>query len=147
MEARSIQGNGSVSAQSSAPVSSQQGGSGNPLMNGVGKSDFLKLLVAQLRNQDPMKPMEDKEFISQMAQLNTVEQITAMNNQLTEFLNAEAILQASSLIGKTVEATPEDGTMIAGIVQEIRLEQGKPVLIVDGKKLSLIDIQKISPGK
>ncbi len=144
MEITSVQAKGTNGAQGATAGSGAAGGSSHTLMNGVSKSDFLKLLVAQLQNQDPMKPMEDKEFISQMAQLNTVEQITNMNNQLTQFLAFEAISQAGAMIGKAIEASPSGGALITGVVQEIRLEQGKPVLIVNGNPVGMGDIRKIA---
>lgn len=113
---------------------------------GLGKSDFMKLLVAQLRNQDPFKPMEDKEFITQIAQLNSLEQISALNEKMVSFINLEAMGQASALIGKAVEAGPDGPDAIKGVVQEVRIEQGKLVLMVGDHKLSLTDIRKITPA-
>ncbi|MCL5264136.1 MAG: hypothetical protein M1343_02900 [Chloroflexi bacterium] len=148
MEIRPLQGNANTgilggTRNTSATGSTSVGNNeDNPLM-GIGKSDFMKLLVAQLRNQDPLKPMEDKEFIAQMAQLNTVEQISAMNNKLDEFLRVEAMAQASSLIGKTIRAEPTGANPIAGVVQEVRIEQNKPMLIVNGNEVNLADVRSI----
>ncbi len=111
----------------------------DPLM-GMAKSDFMKLLVAQLHNQDPFKPMEDKEFISQMAQLNTVEQVTEANTKLTSFMNLEAMGQASALIGKSVEAQPKDAEPVTGIVSEVRMEKGKLVMLVGERRIELADV-------
>ena len=146
MDIRSIQGSGVYPAASSSPVTASAS-SGETFIGGASKNDFLKLLVAQLQNQDPMKPMEDTQFIAQMAQLNTVEQLTAMNNQLTEFLNSQALSQASALIGKTVEAAAPGGSVINGIVEEVRVQQGKPILVVNGKSVNPADVWSISPGK
>lgn len=144
-----VQIDSGATAGSAAPTSAAASSAGakgyqaNELM-GLGKSDFLKLLVAQLRNQDPLKPMEDREFIAQMAQLNTVEQIHAMNASLTEFLNLETMAQASALIGKRVEAYWPGGDVISGVVQEVILEQGTPVLIVDGHEVLMSEIYRVS---
>lgn len=116
------------------------------MIGGLGKSDFLKLLVAQLRNQDPLKPLEDKEFIAQMAQLNTLEQIMAMNRNLSDFLSVDGIARASSLIGKMVLAESNGGLPVQGVVQEVWLEQGKPVLIVDGQRVPMADVRGIASG-
>ena len=115
-------------------------------LNGVGKSDFLKLLVAQLRNQDPLKPLEDKEFIAQMAQLNTVEQVAALNQKMGQLLSYQLMGQASALIGKNVEAKlAGQNDTIRGLVQEVRIEDGSLVLLVGGQRIGLTDITRISP--
>lgn len=132
----------SYGSDSASRKSDEDGG----LLGGLGKSDFLKLLVAQLRNQDPLKPMEDREFIAQMAQLNTVEQIMAMNENLSQFMSFDIMAQASSLIGKVVEASPAGRASIVGPVQEVRLGRGKPVLIVDGQEVGMGDITRIGPA-
>ncbi len=150
MNIRALTGDTTTRASSIAPKASTPSSTGsnnsdsNNLMGGIGKSDFLQLLVAQLRNQDPLQPMQDGEFIAQMAQLNTVEQLTTMNNNLTEFMNFNEMAQASSLIGKTIEAEPQGKAPIQGTVQQVVLEQGKPVLMVDGQKVAMSDIRQIS---
>lgn len=73
----------------------------------LGKDEFLKILMAQLQNQDPLNPMEDKEFIAQMAQFSTLEQTTNMTSMLEKFINTQkqsnSILKYSEMIGKQVE--------------------------------------------
>ena len=76
----------------------------------LGKEDFLHLLTVQLRYQDPMNPMENTDFIAQMAQFSSLEQLQNMNQSLEKGLGSEAQLQdafrnsmATSLVGRTVE--------------------------------------------
>jgi flagellar basal-body rod modification protein FlgD len=73
----------------------------------LGKADFMKLLVAQLKNQDPLNPMDSKEMISQLATLTSVEKLTSLDANMMK-MRAEsagmASMQATALIGKTVEA-------------------------------------------
>ncbi len=78
----------------------------------LGKDQFLQMLVAQLRYQDPMEPMKDQEFIGQLAQFSALEQMTNMNDNLTENLNWNYLLSqtinntmATSLIGKDIKAS------------------------------------------
>ena len=77
---------------------------------GLGKEDFLKLLTVQLRYQDPLNPMENTEFIAQMAQFSSLEQLQNMNESLNQNLGSEQQLNtafknnlATSLVGRTVE--------------------------------------------
>ncbi|WP_078547124.1 flagellar hook assembly protein FlgD [Litchfieldia alkalitelluris] len=74
--------------------------------NVLGKDDFLKILMVQLQNQDPSKPMEDKEFISQMATFSSLEQMTNMTSLLEKFVTSssyDSLIKYSELIGKQVE--------------------------------------------
>ncbi|CQR47695.1 Basal-body rod modification protein FlgD [Paraliobacillus sp. PM-2] len=71
----------------------------------LGKDEFLKILMAQLQNQDPLKPMEDKEFISQMATFSSLEQMMTMNKSISSLVNNQTVspvIQYSHLIGKEV---------------------------------------------
>lgn len=73
----------------------------------IGKEDFMKLLIAQLKNQDPQSPVDSKEFVTQLSQLTSVEQLTNMSKQLTNLQMATTSLvnnQASGFVGKSVEA-------------------------------------------
>ena len=69
----------------------------------LGKDDFLKLLITQLTNQDPTSPMEDTQFISQMAQFSSLEQMTNMNESFNKMAGIISSSQAASTLGKTVE--------------------------------------------
>src|SRR5699024_4489651 len=84
----------------------------------MGKDDFLKILIAQLANQDPLNPMEDREFVTQMAQFSTLEQMMQMTNAIESFARAHestALVQHSELIGKEivwVRLVEEDGRIV-----------------------------------
>ena len=86
--------------------------------NVLDKDDFLKLLIVQLTNQDPTQPMEDKEFIAQMAQFSSLEQMVNMSNELALVSSIATRGQAFSLLGKTVTINDGDNT-IQGIVEEV----------------------------
>lgn len=100
----------------------------------LGKDDFLKLLVTQMRFQDPLKPMEDKEFISQLAQFSSLEQM--MNVGQTTSLN-----WGVSLLGKQVNATDADGYPVTGIAKSIRLIDGTPVVALTVGKDQIVEVE------
>ena len=87
---------------------------------GLGKDDFLKLLLAQLSNQDPLKPMEDKEFIAQLAQFNSLEQMQQVNAHLVDLLSGMSLAEGSNLLGKFVEAGS-----VSGVVSAVSMIGGK----------------------
>lgn len=92
---------------------------------------FLKMLIVQLKNQDPLQPMEDREFIAQLAQFSTLEQMQQMNKGLSEMMKANSTFQAVSLIGRTVVATDtETNNQIKGKVDRVLFENGIPLLKV-----------------
>ena len=80
----------------------------------LGKNEFLKLLVTQMNNQDPLSPQENGEFIAQLAQFSTVEGIETLNSSMESLLNgyqSSQALQASSLVGRTV-IVPADQAIV-----------------------------------
>ena len=105
----------------------------------LGKDDFLKLLLAQLANQDPTSPMENTEFISQMAQFSSLEQMTNMSTSFTKMASFISSSEATSILGKTVELNVGD-TTVKGIV-EGATRGDAPQVIVNGM---YYDMNKIS---
>lgn len=112
---------------------------GRKTSNELGKDDFLKLLITQLQNQDPTEPMENTEFIAQMAQFSSLEQMTNMSTSFEKMANYITETTATSTLGKTVELNVGDAT-VRGVVQgTVRGE--KPEVIVNGMRY---DINKIA---
>ncbi|MFP4010162.1 MAG: flagellar hook assembly protein FlgD [Spirochaetaceae bacterium] len=108
----------------------------------MGKDEFLKLLLTQLQNQDPTKPMEDKEFIAQMAQFSSLEQMT---NMATEFAKVEKLIsagQASDLLGKTVEVADGD-SVVSGRVKDVTFGE-YPQINVDGTYYDYQNVQRVT---
>lgn len=114
----------------------------------LGKDDFLKLLITQLRYQDPMNPVDDREFIAQMAQFSSLEQMQNMNKLLEEFTGAQHAMsmfaQATNLIGKNVKVDRGDGEYRTGVVEAVRFSMAGPVIIVDGRDYMLADLLEVS---
>jgi flagellar basal-body rod modification protein FlgD len=120
-------------AAGTTPNSSTTSKSGSSL----GKDDFLKLLVTQLQSQDPMKPMDDKEFISQMAQFTSLEQMQNMNTSIQ-------MTQATAYIGKQVTWDNDQGVEQTGIVKSVRMVNGEPKIIVKDQSLALTKITSVA---
>ncbi|WP_457323209.1 flagellar hook assembly protein FlgD [Roseateles sp. P5_E11] len=95
----------------------------------IGIQDFLKILVAQLGNQDPLKPMDNQEFVTQLAQFTSLQQTQEMNDKLGSLLTAQASMQSVGLLGKTVDVTTETGAT-SGTVTALSFTSGAPRLTV-----------------
>ena len=113
----------------------------------LGKDEFLKILIAQISNQDPMQPMEDKEFIAQMAQFTSVEQLVNMAKSMDNL--AQSIGISSSLIGKSVswELESQGGqapVIRTGIVESITVKDGMTYAVVNGEQVSLSKIVTVA---
>jgi flagellar basal-body rod modification protein FlgD len=121
----------------------------------LGKDDFLKLLVTQLSHQDPTAPMQDKEFIAQMAQFSSLEQMTSMNTHMTgmnthmtgmaaDFSRLAAMLtgsEASSALGKNVELLEGD-RLVQGTVKAVT--RGEiPQVLVNGAYYNWDQVNKV----
>ena len=109
--------------------------------NSLGKDDFLKILLTQLSHQDPTAPMEDREFISQMAQFSSLEQITNMNQQFGAMAGLMKSSQAVSLLGRTVEIE-KAGQIITGTVEEIA-GRDFPQILVNGTYYDFSEVIKV----
>ncbi|MGC7406521.1 flagellar hook capping FlgD N-terminal domain-containing protein [Pandoraea pneumonica] len=95
----------------------------------LGMQDFLKILLTQLTYQDPLKPMDNQQFMAQMAQFTTLEQTQQLNDKISQLISTQATLQSVGLIGKTVDATTSSGS-ITGTVTALTLDQNTPQLTI-----------------
>ena len=116
---------------------------GRKVKQQMDKDDFLTLLVTQLKNQDPSAPMEDKQFIAQMAQFSQLEQ---MNNLTGEFQKLSAMMtsgQAVNVLGKQVEIGTKDNQVVTGTVMQVT-NGLYPQVLVNGKYYDYKDVTSVS---
>jgi flagellar basal-body rod modification protein FlgD len=127
-----------VSATSSTTASTSTTGTSSSKVGaaaGMGKDDFMKLLIAQLKNQDPLKPMDDKEFITQLAQFSSLEASEKMTKQMEELTGSQMLVQAATLIGKQVTAKLENGDVVSGTISQVKMISGQPTAVVNGREI------------
>ena len=108
------------------------------------KEMFLKLLVTQLRYQDPLNPTDSSQFLAQSAQFTSLEKMQDVADQTAALLSAQVSFGASGMVGKHVTYLDGDGNSVHGDVQSVAFDANGPMLLVDGAHVSLGQIQSIS---
>lgn len=110
----------------------------------LGKDAFLRLLIAELSNQDPLNPMEDREFVAQMATFSSLEQMQNMNKTLESMAEANKF-SAVQYIGKAVAFTNEEGKQVAAIVTNVWFDpDGSTILETTEGEVNLGDVEGVS---
>jgi flagellar basal-body rod modification protein FlgD len=114
---------------------------------GMGKDTFLKLLVAQLKYQDPSNPADGATFMAQTAQFTQVEKLEDIAAAITQSVQAQSLFGVGALIGRTVSWTAADGSTLSGAVGSATFSAAGPVLQVgaDGTTVPLSAITAIGP--
>ena len=108
------------------------------------QDDFLKLIVAQMSAQDPMKPVDDTQFVAQMAQFSTLQATTSMQQSMAQMSNQQQFLQANALIGRDVALLDGQGTLIDGTVSKVLMTNGTPQFVVNGQAYDLSTLLSVS---
>lgn len=113
---------------------------------GLGFEDLLSIVLTQLTYQDPLKPIENFEFVSQLAQFSQIQQTETMSERLLNILEVEATTQATNLLGRTVDI-PAGPTVLTGRVISVSFENGDPRITLetnDDRTISNIGINSIT---
>lgn len=95
----------------------------------IGIQDFLKILTAQLNNQDPLKPVDNEQFVAQIAQFATLDQSRQLNDKIDGLLSIQSATQSIGLLGKTVDIS-HDGSTFSGQVSALSLSGGQPLMTI-----------------
>lgn len=107
----------------------QTAATGTPSAASLGQEDFLKILTTQLSFQDPLKPLDNQQFMAQMAQFAGLEQTRAMNDNIESLLSIQAATQSIGLLGRTVEVATDTNSVV-GEVTSLRFANGQPLASV-----------------
>jgi flagellar basal-body rod modification protein FlgD len=138
----------SAAAQQTSATTSQSSGSYNEL----DIDDFLKLLISELQNQDPLDPVDNSEMVQQIGQIREIGATDQLTKTLSSLSSSQELVTASSLIGKSVEGLAEDASAVDGIVDRITVEtsgenDSRTVKVhVGGKTMDIKNIREIQTG-
>ena len=122
-----------TTAPSTPPVAAASGGD---------KDNFMQMLLTQLRYQDPMNPMKDSDFMSQISQLQMADKMSQLNKSMLESVRAETLSQAANFIGRRVHAM-QNGEPVEGVVSSVQQRNGAVTLNVAGRTVTLPEIERI----
>ncbi|WP_027338694.1 flagellar hook assembly protein FlgD [Halonatronum saccharophilum] len=136
-----MNGTDSIGASSSTNNNENKVNKSNDAM---GKDEFLKLLMTQLKYQDPLEPMDDKEFIAQMAQFSSLEQMQNLNSTMSDFVRYQSLSQVSNFVGKEVAVlNSSTGENVVGEVERVIVSDEGHKVVVEGEEYPLINIQEV----
>jgi len=140
-----------VNRTSSVPdtTSAASGSKATSTNASLGKDDFLKILVAQMQNQDPMNPTDSTQSIAQLASFSSLEQMTniatamnTLNKSMTNFSQQSSLTQGAAMIGKWVSGVDTDGmTPMEGTVEAVKWLDGDPKLQIRKADGTLADLE------
>ncbi len=109
--------------------------------------DFIKMMITQLQNQDPMEPAKNEELLAQMSQIGQLQSATMLQENLKGMMMQNQIGSAGNMIGKTVQGLDDQNEPIKGIVNSVRIENDKLFLELDsGKRLAMDRVTTIAPA-
>lgn len=108
------------------------------------RSDYMLLLITQLRNQNPLDPMDNNQMATQLAQLSQLEQMENMSSTFQKVLHSQRAGQAAAMIGKTICFFPKESTTLeTGKVDSVRIDDGRVTLTVGPFAVDLSEVQEI----
>jgi len=106
----------------------------------LGQDAFLKLLIVQIQMQDPLEPLSATEYVAQLAQFSTVEQLQNTNIRLSVLCQAQVTSQALLLVGRNV-ATSDDA--VSGLVEAVVFSNGQPKLLIGDQEVEPSDVVRV----
>ena len=113
---------------------------------GLSLDDLLKLLTTELSYQDPLKPVDNKDFLTQLAQFTSLDTTRQLNDKITALLSSQSLNQTVGLLGKTVDAQTDAGSVVSGQVTALQLVSGTPQITLktaNGEVVAGIQIGQI----
>lgn len=121
---------------------------GKEMTQTMGKDEFLKLLVTELQNQDPTNPMQDREFIAQMAQFTSMEQMMNMNKGMEKLAGTMNFQSSFELLGRTVSVNNEsavdtNNAVIHGMVESVSKSGNEVMVKVNGRQYPLSSVMNV----
>ncbi len=133
-----------LSAQQSANAAANSTNASN--FSSLTPDDFLKMLITELQNQDPMNPTDNGQILQQISEMSNIQATSSLTTSLNSMLTEQNLSAASALVGKTVQGLADDGSTAAGVVDSVTITNGTAKLNIGQQTVSLTNIQQITSG-
>lgn len=134
---------GAPNAYDPKPVQATGSATANALSS-LDVNGFLKLMIAELQNQDPTNPLDNTQMLNQLSQLTSIESTTRLNETLDSVAQGQNLASASALIGRTIGGLDDNNKQVQGVVSKASLVDGKVKLKVGDSIVSLNNISDIA---
>ena len=135
----------SVTATDGTSTATTDTSSSSTKTSTLGYSDFLNLLTVQLQNQDPFDPMSDTDFIAQMANFSTLEEVDTFSTNFSTYSSRQQQLSSQSFLGKNVTVEPSGSSSASGTVTAVTLDDdGSIYVTVGGNQYDATDVTSVS---
>jgi len=113
----------------------------------LSQTAFLQLMVAQMKYQDPLQPQSNSQFLAQLAQFSTLQQMTSLaqtNNQILQALSSiqtmDSLTLAHQMLGTQVQVTDASGSTLSGNISAVKMVNGEPQVVVNGQTYPLTSV-------
>jgi flagellar basal-body rod modification protein FlgD len=107
----------------------------------LGQEDFMRILLAQLQFQDPLKPVDNQEFVAQLAQFSALEINRQQSEKVDQLLSMQSVDQSVGIIGKSVDTQTAQGGSVVGTVTAVSFRTGEPRLTVTTSSTTITDVR------
>lgn len=108
-------------------------------------NEFINILVAELTHQDPLEPMSNQDFLSQMVSIKNLESNSTLTESIKSLLWSNQLGSASNMIGSEVRGVADNGSAIEGVVQKVTVQGSKVRLIVNGTSMAMENVTEVLP--
>jgi len=113
--------------------------------NGLSSEDFLKILIAQLQNQDPSNPMDSDQLLQQVSAMRALQSNIELSDSLKSLTMSQQLTSATSFLGKQIAGVNADSETVSGTVDRVVVSEGKTFLAVGAKQIELSKVSTVAP--
>ena len=129
---------------SSAASSGKSNSNGNTGFAALTSQDFLKMLITELKNQDPTQPVSNSELLQQLSQMQALQSNVELNSTLNSFANNQQISTGASFLGKVVSGTDGNNSPVSGVADRVFLENGTMMIGIGSSAISVANVTGVS---
>lgn len=126
-------------------INAQRNLDANESLRGLDMDHFLKLMITELQNQDPLNPLENNELLAQISQIREVGATERLTDTLDSVLLGQNVANATNLIGKHIRGIEDDGTRVEGLVERVTIVDNIPRVHVGQQQVGLNNVGEILP--